>query len=145
MEEVKEQRKVKRSPKKNFTFAVGRRKTATARVRLYRGAGDNLVNNQPASAYFPGMVAAKMYEKPLELSQTTGKYYFSAYVEGSGKKGQLTAVVHGVARALARVDTVNYRSILKKAGLLTRDSRMKESRTVGTGGKARRQKQSPKR
>ncbi|EKD80605.1 MAG: 30S ribosomal protein S9 [uncultured bacterium] len=64
---------------------------------------------------------------------------------GSGKAGQLDAVVHGIARALSLLDREAYRGILKSAGLLTRDARAKQRRMIGTGGKSRRKKQSPKR
>ena len=74
-----------------------------------------------------------------------GKYYVTVKVVGGGKKGQLGATVHGIARALAKLDADTLRAPLKKAGLLTRDSRVRERRKVGTGGKARRKKQSPKR
>lgn len=130
---------------KDYIYALGRRKTATARVRLYQKKGDLLVNGQAAGQYFPGKVATAHYLKPLKLTSTDSKFSFSAKVEGSGKSAQLEAVVHGLARALAKLDPSSYRPILKAEGLLTRDSRMKESRKVGTGGKARRRKQSPKR
>lgn len=67
------------------------------------------------------------------------------FVQGGGKKGQLGAIIHGLARAIEKTDKETLRPILKKAGLLTRDSRTRERRKVGTGGKARRVKQSPKR
>lgn len=131
--------------KMDYVYAVGRRKTATARVRLYLKKGDLLVNGKAAGEYFPGDTASVKYMKPLKLTNTDGKFSFSAKVEGSGKSAQLGAVVHGLARALANHDTEAYRPVLKQEGFLTRDPRMKESRKVGTGGKARRKKQSPKR
>ncbi len=134
-----------KSKKTDYIYAVGRRKTAVARVRLYKKSGDMMVNDKPIGQYFPGEVAVKNYLKPFEVTETSGKFSFTAKVEGSGKTAQLGAVVHGISRALASLDATAYRSLLKKAGLLTRDSRMKESRKVGTGGKARRKKQSPKR
>ncbi len=136
---------------KKYTYAVGRRKTATARVRLYKSAtveGGNaqlVVNGKPAEVYFPGETAKNAYRRPFIVTETLTKMSASARVTGSGKAGQLDAVVHGIARALATLDRDAYRTILKTAGLLTRDSRAKERRKVGTGGKARRQKQSPKR
>lgn len=131
--------------KKDYIYAVGRRKTATARVRLFQKAGDLLVNGKAAGQYFQDELSSHQYLKPLKLTGTEGKFSFSAKVEGSGKKAQLGAIVHGLSRALAKLDVEAYRPILKTAGLLTRDDRMKESRKVGTGGKARRKKQSPKR
>jgi len=129
---------------REYIGTVGRRKTATARVRLYRKSGDMMVNDMPIGKYFAGEVARMGYLKPFELTSSTGKLSFTAKVEGSGKASQLGAVVHGIARALSKMDE-GYKAILKKAGLLTRDARMKESRKVGKGGKARRTKQSPKR
>lgn len=144
---------VKKEVKKaNYTYAVGRRKTANARVRIYKSAsvpgfdGVQLtVNGKPAEAYFPGETAKAAYRKPFIITETLTKMSASVVVAGSGKMGQLDAVVHGLARALAVLDRDSYRATLKSAGLLTRDARAKERRKVGTGGKARRTKQSPKR
>jgi len=138
--------------KSNYTYAVGRRKTANARVRIYASKsvpgmdGVQLsVNGKPAEVYFPGETAKAAYRKPFYLTETLTKMSASVVVAGSGKKGQLDAVVHGLARALALLDKDAYRATLKSAGLLTRDARAKQRRMVGTGGKARRTKQSPKR
>jgi small subunit ribosomal protein S9 len=144
---------VKKEVKKaNYTYAVGRRKTANARVRIYKSAsvpgfdGVQLtVNGKPADAYFPGETAKAAYRKPFIITETLTKMSASVVVSGSGKMGQLDAVVHGLARALAVLDRESFRATLKSAGLLTRDARAKERRKVGTGGKARRTKQSPKR
>lgn len=133
-----------KSTKMDYIYAVGRRKTATARVRLYSKKGDLIVNDQPAGKYFPGPVAPQKYLEPLKLTGLEGKTSFSVKVEGSGKSGQLGAVVHGISRAICKLDE-SHRGVLKKAGLLTRDPRMKEPRKVGTGGRARAKKQSPKR
>jgi len=129
----------------DFVQSVGRRKTAVARVKLFKKAGDMIVNELPAGKYFTGEVANKTYLKPFEITNTVGKFSFTAKIEGSGKTAQIDALVHGISRCLATIDTAAYRTLLKKEGLLTRDPRMKESRKVGTGGKARRKKQSPKR
>ncbi len=131
--------------KQNYFYAVGRRKSASARVRLFKGKGENLVNDLAAEKYFPGPVAKILLDRPFVLTEALGKYYFTAKIVGSGKNGQLQALIHGVARALSLADREKFRSPLKKAGLLTRDSRERERRMVGTGGKARRAKQSPKR
>ncbi|MEJ2347800.1 MAG: 30S ribosomal protein S9 [Patescibacteria group bacterium] len=134
-----------RKKKINYTYAVGRRKSSSARVRLYRGRSQSTVNGVPFEDYFPGEVNKDYYTKPFEITETSGKYYVTVRVVGGGKKGQLKATVHGIARALAILNPKEFRSPLKKAGLLTRDPRVKERRKVGTGGKARRKKQSPKR
>ena len=131
--------------KLNYTYAAGKRKVASARVRLFKGKGENTVNEIAAGKYFPGEINRLMMEKPFSLTETSGKYHFSARIIGGGKEGQLDALVHGLSRALSLVDKEKNRSVLKKAGLLTRDSRKRERRMVGTGGKARRAKQSPKR
>lgn len=137
--------KAKPKVKKEYIFAVGRRKVATARVRLFNKQGDLLVNGIPAGKYFPGVLSTARYLLPFKTVGAENKMSFSAKVVGSGKKAQLDAVVHGLARALDILNKEKYHSLLKAEGLLTRDSRMKESRKVGMGGKSRRKKQSPKR
>lgn len=134
-----------KTKKKDYTYAVGRRKSASSRVRLYRGKKESLVNNELIGKYFPGDVFASYWQKPFDLTGTTGKYYVTVRVLGGGKKGQLEATVLGISRAMVLANSEKYRAVLKKAGLLTRDSRIRERRKVGTGGKARRKKQSPKR
>lgn len=122
-----------------YTFAVGRRKSASARVRLYKGAGENMINGKK--------IIEKLAElsRPFKLTDTEGKYFFTAKVAGGGKEGQIEAIVHGIARAFVKLNSEKFRVVLKKANLLTRDSRVRLRRMVGTGGKARRKKQSPKR
>lgn len=129
----------------NYTYAVGRRRSASARVRLYKGKDKHEVNGKPIGEYFPGVIMKKKWERPFELTDTLGKYFVTVKVVGGGKEGQLDAVVHGIARTLNTLDREKYRISLKRAGLLTRDARKRERRKVGTGGKARRKKQSPKR
>lgn len=142
----------KPTTKANYTYAVGRRKTANARVRIYKSKsvpgydGVQLtVNGKPAEQYFPGETAKAAYRKPFILTETLTKMSASVVVAGSGKTGQLDAVIHGIARALALLDREAFRATLKTAGLLTRDPRTRQRRMIGTGGKARRAKQSPKR
>jgi small subunit ribosomal protein S9 len=135
----------KRSKKKNYIYALGRRKSASARVRLFKGRKENIVNDVEIDKYFPGEVSKTKWIQPFKITDTEKKYYVTVKVVGGGKKGQLDAVVHGISRALASTDVKKFRIPLKKAGLLTRDSRVRERRKVGTGGKARRKKQSPKR
>lgn len=124
---------------------MGKRRGASARVRLFKGNKDNLVNEVPMTKYFPGELVKVAWSRPFELTETAGKYFVTVKVGGGGKKGQLDAVVHGISKALSLVKPDKFRPILKKAGLLTRDSRIRQRRMVGTGGKARRKKQSPKR
>ena|SRR3989339_78457 len=123
--------------KQNYTFAVGRRKTSSARVRLFKGVGENTINGKK--------INGSLVDKPFKVADCVGKFYLSAVVVGGGKVSQLQAVVHGVSRALVKLDPEKYRIPLKKEGLLMRDPRERLRRMVGTGGKARRKKQSPKR
>lgn len=123
---------------------VGRRKEAVARVRLSAGSGQITVNGKPIAEYFLGPILQKLYSKPLELTQTAGKYSISVKVEGGGTTSQLGAVIHGVSRAIAKSEP-SLRSTLKKEGLLTRDARVRERRKFGHAQKARAKKQSPKR
>lgn len=129
-----------------FYQAVGRRKESTARVRLHTGGnGEIIVNDKPAEQYFPGEVAKIAYLQPFQLTDSQNRFKVTIKVEGGGLSGQLGAVIHGIARALEKIDKEKYRPILKKAGLLTRDPRAKERRKAGFAGKARAKKQSPKR
>lgn len=125
-------------------FSVGRRKTATARVRLAGRSGMMTVNGIPAEEYFKSVDPTGIRLSTPFKSIGDKTYAFSAKVGGSGLSSQLDAVVHGLSRALLKLN-LEFRPALRKVGLLTRDDRMRESRKIGTGGKARRQKQSPKR
>ncbi len=132
-------------PNVKFTEGVGRRKVASARVRLYQQPGDFIVNDIAAGKYFDGVInAPSLYNEPLQLTELQGKFTIVVKVAGSGVAAQLDAVRHGIARALVAHDP-ELKPILKKVGLLTRDDRMKETRKIGMGGKARRKRQSPKR
>lgn len=143
----------------HYYEATGRRKEAVARVRLYivgkdktatiGGAkvkqGEMIVNSKPISTVFASLQEKTQYLYPFKLTNNEERFAVSILVRGGGKKGQLEAVIHGCARALEKSDKETIRPILKKEGLLTRDPRVRERRKVGTGGKARRVKQSPKR
>lgn len=138
--------------------AVGRRKNASARVRLHvvkeesvtiSGVlvkkGDIIVNGRPVENYFPGEVAKKMYQEPFRTTNTLGRFAVSIVVTGGGLAGQLGATIHGLARSIEKVDKEKFRPILKKRGLMTRDPRTRERRKAGRAGKARAKKSSPKR
>ncbi len=132
-------------PKGEYVTAVGRRKTATARIRLYKEAGDFIVNGKVVGEYFGNVSQASAhYTQPFAVTDSQGKFAASVKVTGSGIQAQLDAVVHGLSRALVKLNP-DYQTLLKKEGLLSRDDRMRETRKIGTGGKARRAKQSPKR
>jgi small subunit ribosomal protein S9 len=108
--------------------------------------GDILVNGKAIAHYFPGEVFKHAYTEPLRITNAhQNNYTFTIKVVGGGPAGQLKAVIAGIANALNKLDKDKFRPILKKKGFLTRDARIRERRSVGTGGKARRTKQSPKR
>lgn len=123
---------------------MGRRKEAIARVRVLEGQGQITINGKPISEIFRGPVFQMTYQKPFELTKTLGKYTATVKVTGGGMSSQLDAVVHGLSRSLAKISP-EFRTALKKHRLLTRDPRVRERRKVGLGGRARAQKQSPKR
>ena len=139
----KKTKKAKKPEKIKPIIAVGRRKTAVARVWLYPEKGPLVVNQMPIEKYFSGEVAKRFYLRPFSVTNTLGKFRAKIKVEGSGKSGQLGAVVHGLSRALLAYNP-EFRPVLRKHGLLTRDSRMKERKKPGLLG-ARKAKQSPKR
>ena len=130
---------------KEFFSGLGRRKTAVARVRIWPGKQEFVVNGKPISTYFKGEVFKKIYNAPLLATETLGQFTGSVKVAGSGLMGQVDALVHGIARALIKVNPESYKQLLRDKGFLTRDPRMKETRKAGQGGKARSKKQSPKR
>lgn len=147
-----------KTTKRDYVFAVGRRREAIARVRLYDtvradlawnkvevNKGDIIVNQKPIAEYFSGELNRYRYSEPLRVANAQNKFTFTVKVEGGGPAGQLDAVVHGIARALNSYDPEAYRKILKDKGFLTRDARVRERRKVGMGGKSRRKLQSPKR
>lgn len=134
----------KSTSKNSYTFALGRRKSAIATVKLSSGKAESYVNGIAISSYFPAVDHKIKYERPFAVTDTLGKYSFTAKIIGGGKVGQLEALTLAVSRALVKID-VNFKPALRTAELLTVDSRVRERRMVGTGGKARRQKQSPKR
>ncbi len=138
---------------------IGRRREAVARVRLHIVGKDNtatvgetkikkgeiIVNNKPVDEVFGSALAKARYLKPLRLSQSDERFAMTVRLVGGGNEGQLEAMILGIARAIEKVDKEAYRPALKKEKLLTRDPRIRERRKPGTGGKARRAKQSPKR
>lgn len=133
-----------KAKKTSGVSVVGRRKEAVARVRLMNGNGTITVNGKPITEYFLGSIFQSLYNRPLELTKTVGKYSVSVKVVGGGKVSQLEAFIHGLSRAIAKIEPT-LRVILKREGLLTRDARVKERRKYGNAQKARAKKQSPKR
>jgi small subunit ribosomal protein S9 len=114
-------------------YGTGRRKTSVARVWLRPGSGRIVVNRRPFEDYFPRETLRMIIAQPLAVTNTAGQLDVLVTVGGGGPTGQAGAVRHGIARALARFDD-KLRLPLKKAGLLTRDPRMRERKKYGQPG-----------
>lgn len=114
-------------------YATGRRKTSVGRVWIRPGAGRIVVNRRAFDDYFPRETLRMIIAQPLEVTSTVGQFDVFATVRGGGPSGQAGAIRHGLARALARFDE-KFRVPLKKAGLLTRDPRMRERKKYGQPG-----------
>ena len=128
---------------KPLVQATGRRKESVARVRLVDGSGQVILNGRPLEDYFPTMATRMRVMEPLNITQTQGLYDIDATLEGGGSTGQADALRLGISRALLELDP-ELRPTLKKAGMLTRDSRVVESKKYGLK-KARRAPQYTKR
>ena len=128
----------------NYHYALGRRKSATARVRLLKGKGDIIVNDKPAADYFADSkyLLAKL-QQPFVVLDLVGKFNISAKVSGGGHEGQMQAVQLGIAKALVSLNE-DYKATLKRADLLSRDPRERERKKFGLKG-ARKQRQFTKR
>jgi small subunit ribosomal protein S9 len=113
-----------------YVGTVGRRKEATARVRLTPGTGNFVVNEKPLSEYFTRERDLLAINQPLKLTETLGAFDVSVLVKGGGVTGQAEAVRHGIARALV-IANPELKPVIKKAGLLTRDARAKERKKAG--------------
>ena len=113
-----------------FFLSVGRRKESVARVKITPGKGVIRVNHRTFEDYFPRETHRIDITRPLEITGTTGRYDVTANIDGGGSSGQAGALRLGIARGLLKVDA-NFRSAMKKAGLLTRDSRAKERKKYG--------------
>jgi len=122
---------------------VGRRKTSTARVRLYPGTGSIVVNDRALEDYFPRETDRIKLLRPLNVAEAQAQYNVSVHVAGGGTTGQTGAVIMGVARALVEADET-LKTVLRKNGFLTRDARAVERKKPGLT-KARRAKQYTKR
>ena len=132
--------------KKDYLYAVGRRKEAVARIRFYADQkGEIEVNGVRIEEYFPGDANNYLYMEPLRTCNVIGKHKITIKVSGSGKMAQIGAIVHGISRALVIYNEERYRPILKKRGFMTRDPRAKERRKAGRGGRARAKVSSPRR
>ena len=114
----------------SFDYGTGRRKTATARTRLYAGGGQIVVNDRPMEEYFPRKTLQMIIRQPLVLTKTLERFDVKVNVSGGGTTGQAEAVRHGISRALLQADP-SLRAVLKRAGFLTRDARKKERKKYG--------------
>mgnify|MGYP000906735119 FL=1 len=114
-----------------YFYGTGRRKSSVARVRLYQGSGKITVNDRTVDDYFGLDTLKAIIRQPLVLTATDEKFDVVCRVAGGGFTGQAGAIRHGIARALLQYDSENLRQTLKKAGLLTRDPRMKERKKYG--------------
>ena len=123
--------------KENYWFATGRRKTSTASVRLTRGSGKIIINNCDYNDYFGRDISKMIMKQPLELVDMDGAYNIYANVKGGGESGQAGAIRLGIARILIQLDP-DLRIVLKKAGMLTRDSREVERKKYGQPGARKR-------
>ena len=113
-----------------YFYGTGRRKKSVARVRVYPGTGKVIINDRDIDDYFGLETLKLIVRQPMMLTDTLGKYDIVATVVGGGVSGQAGAIRHGLARAMIKLDE-GMRPTLKKAGLLTRDPRMKERKKYG--------------
>ena len=116
--------------KQTYTHGTGKRKSAIAQVRLFPGNGAIIVNGMPYEERFPRLAHRQAILKPLLVTENLDKCNIVVKISGGGISGQGDAIAHGIARALVR-ENENHRPILRKYGLLTRDSRIKERKKVG--------------
>ncbi|RLC35492.1 30S ribosomal protein S9 [Candidatus Shapirobacteria bacterium] len=130
---------------KKYTYALGRRRSAVVTIKLFRGKlQESTVNKISVSKYFPSLRHKIKYQYPFVLTETLDKFFFEAKAKGGGKEGQLDALLLAISRALEK-QKKSFRSVLKKVKLLRVDSRIRQRRQAGKGGKSRRAKQSPRR
>ena len=118
--------------------ALGRRKSAIARVYVNSGKGTIVINDRPLEEYFPMEILQYIVKQPLELTSTLANFDIKVNLDGGGTKGQAEAVRLAIARALCKIDKEAYRPVLKVNGLLTRDPREVERKKPGQPGARRR-------
>ncbi|MBE7069676.1 MAG: 30S ribosomal protein S9 [Ruminococcaceae bacterium] len=134
----------KKSSNKVYYYGTGRRKNAVAAVRLVPGSGKITINSKDIDEYFGLDTLKLLVRQPLAATETEDKFDVIVKAVGGGISGQAGAIRHGIARALVEADEDNYKSVLKAAGFLTRDARMKERKKPGLK-KARKASQFSKR
>ena len=116
--------------------STGKRKSAIARVRIKSGTGKIIVNGKDAPEYFCRPTSIRLIEQPFELTETAGQFDVFANIIGGGLSGQAGALQHGITRALITMNP-ELKPVLKHAGLVTRDSRVKERKKYGLAGARR--------
>jgi small subunit ribosomal protein S9 len=116
-----------------FFYGTGKRKTSIARTRILPGTGQITINGRSYEDYFPRATLRMVIRQPLQLTKTEDKVDIKINVNGGGPSGQAQAIRHGISRALEKYDA-ELRPVLKKAGLLTRDARVKERKKYGLRG-----------
>lgn len=117
--------------KTSYFYGTGRRKSSVARVRIYKGTGKVTINKRDIDDYFGLETLKLIVRQPLVLTGTNDKFDIICTVTGGGVTGQAGAIRHGISRALLKDDSEDFRPVLKKAGFLTRDPRMKERKKYG--------------
>ena len=127
----------------HYYYGLGRRKTAVAKIRLYPGTGAVVINGKPLEVVFSRSIHRLQIEQPFRVTDNVGKFNVQAVVSGGGISGWAGAMAHGISRALVELQD-GYRGTLRRHGLLTRDSRMKERKKPGLK-RARKAKQYTKR
>lgn len=118
------------NPKGKYFYANGKRKSSIAKVRLYKGTGEIFINNKSASEYISVKTLIGLIKSPLKLTANDKRYDITVMVQGGGVASQAQAIRHGVSKALVEADPLN-KPTLRKAGFLTRDSRIKERKKPG--------------
>ncbi|MCD4689326.1 MAG: 30S ribosomal protein S9 [Desulfuromonadaceae bacterium] len=114
-------------------YATGKKKTSVARVYVKPGTGTIVINRRPLDEYFGRATSKMIVNQPLELTENAGKFDINVNVSGGGPSGQAGAIKHGITKALLAIDP-ELRAVLKKAGFITRDSRIKERKKYGKKG-----------
>ena len=117
-------------------YATGKKKTSIARVWMKPGSGDVVINKRTMDEYFGRETSKMVVRQPLELTENVGKFDIVVNVQGGGPSGQAGAIKHGITKALLEADP-ELRAVLKKAGFITRDSRIKERKKYGQRGARR--------
>lgn len=113
-----------------YIWATGKRKCAIAQIRLFPGDGGITINDRPYEEIFPRLEYRRMIEIPFLVTETVGKFRVTVKVKGGGMSGQAGAIRHGIARSLVK-ENDQFRPVLRKEGLLTRDARIKERKKYG--------------